>query len=124
MRVSQFLIVVPLLMQAVLSLMVVAIYWRRRLLGAPHERLAACYRSQFELPVLFYAGALSAFAMRIVDEWVLFFGMLFVLSEAVVIVAMLALESRKVQVSASLVAVTAAAMLWATIALQFIHSGF
>jgi hypothetical protein len=123
-RVSQFLIFVPVLMQVSVSLLVTARYWQHWLSGGFDEVIADCYRAQFEMPVLFYGAALSAFALRIVDERFLFFAALFAFAEGVGAVALLAFSNKSLRASSSLAAALAAAALWGIIALHFVFSGF
>ncbi len=124
MRVSQFLMIVPVLLQAVLTLAVSAFYWHRQMTGAVGDRLASTYRAQFDLPVLFYAGSLFAYAMRIVDVRILIFATLFALAQSIGVASGLRLDSGKGQAVANLASVLAVAGLWAMIALHFFHSGF
>ncbi|MBU2581907.1 MAG: hypothetical protein KJ622_09335 [Alphaproteobacteria bacterium] len=124
MRVSQFLVIVPVLAQALLGIAVAGLHFYREWRSAAGDRLSALYRAQFELPVLFYAGSLFAYAMRIVDERVLFFAMLFVLAQLAGCLAGLLFESDNAAAAASLLSVLAAAGLWAMIGLHFFNSGF
>lgn len=123
MRVSQFVMIVPMLLQAVLGLAVAASYFHREWSGGAGKRLAGAYRAQFELPVLFYAGSLVAYAMRIVDERIIFFAMLFALAQVAGTAASLSGRDTPTA-AASLVSVFSAAGLWTMIGLYFFKSGF
>ncbi|MBU1212885.1 MAG: hypothetical protein KJ587_16670 [Alphaproteobacteria bacterium] len=124
MRVSQFLIIVPVLVQVALALLVAGLCWWRSSRSSGSGRLDAAYRAQFELPVLFYAGSLFAFAMRIVDERILFFATLFALAQVTGAVFGLLLRNENGQAVAGLVSVFAAAALWVMIAAHVVNSGF
>ncbi|KUO58379.1 MAG: hypothetical protein APF80_05660 [Alphaproteobacteria bacterium BRH_c36] len=124
MRVSQFLIIVQVMVQVALGLVVAGLFWWRRSSASGDGRLDEAYRGQFELPVLFYAGSLFAFAMRIVDERILFFATLFALAQVTGAVFGLLLRNEKGQAVAGLVSVFAAAVLWVMIAAHFVNSGF
>lgn len=124
MRVSQFLIIVPALVQVLLTLVLFVPYWRERLSAKDGGRFADVYRAQFELPVLFYAAVLFAYAMRLVDAGILFLALLFVLSQIVEVVSVLAIENSSVRTAAAWVAALAVLGLWAKIAAHFAIAGF
>jgi MAPEG family protein len=128
MRVSQFLIVVPALVQVMLTLVLFVPSWRERLgrgpAGPSGGRYTDVYRAQFELPVLFYAAALFAYAMRLVDPWLLFLAVLFVLAQIVEAVSALAFGNRSARSVAVCVAALAALGMWVNIAAHFAVAGF
>lgn len=128
MRVSQFLIVVPVLVQVMLTMVLFVPHWRKRPgggLGASSGgRFTDLYRAQFELPVLFYAAALFAYAMRLVDQWTLFLAVLFMLAQIVDAVSALALGNRVARSVAVCVAALAALGMWIKIAAHFAVAGF
>lgn len=124
MRVSQLLIIVPVLAQVALSLAVCALYWWRQWSNSDSEPLRTAYRAQFELPVLFYAGSLFAYAVRIVDVGILFFAMLFALAQTASVITGLKWANPKVQFTADALSVLAVAALWFMIARYFFFSGF
>ena len=124
MRVSQCLIIVPVLVQVLLTLVLFAPNWRERLSGKGEGRFADVYRAQFELPVLFYAAALFAYAMRLVDAGILFLALLFVLSQIVEVVSALAIENSSARSAAAWVAALAVLGMWAKIAAHFAFAGF
>lgn len=83
MRVAQLLILVPVLVQVGLTFCLWALFWYREFVSRRSERVADCYRSMFELPVLFYAAALFGYTMRVVDERLLFAAVAFVVFQIV-----------------------------------------
>lgn len=124
MRVSQYLMIVPVLLQAALALAVAGLYWWRSWKASAGVELTESYRAQFELPVLFYAGGFFAYAMRIVDERVLFFATLFALAQVTGVVFGLFFRNENGQIATALVSVFAAAAMWVMIAAHFFNSGF
>ena len=124
MRVSQFLIILPVLAQVLLTLALFVSYWRERLSGVEGGRFAEVYRAQFELPVLFYAAVLFAYAMRLVDAGILFLAVLFVLSQIVEAVSALAIENSSLRSASAWVAALAVFGVWAKIAAHFAFAGF
>lgn len=124
MRVSQFLMIVPVLVQVMLTVALFVPLWRERLTGTQGGRFAAVYRAQFELPVLFYVASLFAYAMRLVDAGVLFLALLFVLSQIVEAVSALAIGKGSVCNGAAFVAALAVIGMWAKIAAHFAFAGF
>lgn len=103
MRVSQTLILIPVLMQVGLTLCLFPFLFLRRARSMkergqrPNDialandgdwsedarKLANNYKSQFELPVLFYVIALFAYALRLVDVWMLGLAVVFAVSRIV-----------------------------------------
>lgn len=124
MRVSQLLLIVPVLIQAVLSIAVCLLYWLEQWKRQPFDGLAGVYRAQFELPLLFYAASLFAYALRIVDVRLLFFATLFAVSQATATVVALRSQEAATSTAAQFASVLAVGGLWAMIGWQLFNSGF
>ena len=100
MRMAQNLILLPVLVQVALTFVILILLARARARSmrergqaiedmalasdadwsAAARRVAASFRNQFELPVLFYMACLFALAMRAVDVWLFALAWLFVAS--------------------------------------------
>jgi len=124
MRVSQFLIILPVALQVIVTFILFGFHWRTRLAGEGSNRFTEVYRAQFELPVLFYGAALFGYAMRIIDPWHLFFAVLFVLAQVTEAGGVLVLNSGGVRTAAVLVAAFAVLGMWLMIAAHFSVAGF
>lgn len=124
MRVSQYLIIIPVLAQVIVTLAVCAAHHVNSFQGRSNDHLKKTYSEQFELPVLFYAASAFAYAFRIIDEWQLAFALLFVVAHMVHTILGSAGMSTTTRHTASLLAVLAVASMWFKIAMHFAQSGF
>ena len=122
MRVSQLLIFVPVLALVVVSLTVLGADVLQR--KSEHSGLLLARRLQFELPVFFLSGCLFAYAVRRVDEWVLAAALAFVVAHFVQTFMAVASDNGKRSDVAELAAFVAVAMLWLTVAIGLLASGF
>lgn len=133
MRVSQFLIFLPLAIEAALAALVAVAVWLSALQGVDRSRsqdsLGRALSERFELPVLFYSGALTAYAMRLVDLEVMVFATLFVIADIVATVARTGPGVRqtwggRLLAIAQLVALAAVVGIWGRLAMHFVEAGF
>lgn len=124
MRVSQYLIVIPVLAQVAVTLTVWVTHWLAEAKGSNTPSLTAAKNQQFELPLLFYTACAFAYSFRLVDEWQLLLALGFVLALAL---GMLrgAYSAKPATLRASLaLAALAVTAMWLKIAAHFATAGF
>ena len=129
MRMAQNLILIPVLVQVLLTFAVLLVMGAARYRSAREARKSAqdyalatnadwsehaqqcanCFRNQFELPVLFYAVCLFALVTRNVDAWLLAGASLFALSR--IAHAVVHMSSNVVSIRASAYLIGAALLL-------------
>ncbi|MDX2288071.1 MAG: MAPEG family protein [Hyphomicrobiaceae bacterium] len=144
MRTSQLLILVPMLMQVALTLTVLVMLGIARdrdlkqrglrpddiALAAPEawgedaRKLAASYKNQFELPLLFFAACLFAHTARLVDFWLLLLAMIFAVSRMAHAAIHVGPNRVMPRFYAFLVGLVAVALMWALLAARVAGSGF
>ncbi len=124
MRVTQYLIVVPILAQVAVTLTVWCTHWLAEIRGLKTAALENANKKQFELPLLFYSAVAFAYSFRLVDEWQLLMALGFVLSFA--IATSLEVFSGNHAVAAVILAIAALAVtgMWIRIAAHFATAGF
>ncbi len=139
MRVSQFLIVIPVLAEILLILAVATAALIARAFAAPTTEVKAApghgsrdwdtaYRERLGLPLVFLATALLVYGLRLVDERVLFLASLFFVADlAAAGLRLFAFDARgadrRVAV-AQIVGLSAIAALAVIVGLHFVHAGF
>ncbi|MDX2258453.1 MAG: MAPEG family protein [Hyphomicrobiaceae bacterium] len=141
---SQLLIFLPLLAQVTLTLAILVALGFARVrdltarkvhpdkvaLAGPEawsegpQKLAACYRNQLELPVLFYVAGLFAFSARLVDAVLLGAAFVFVASRFVHAAIHIGPNRVRPRFYAFLVGVAALAVMWARLAMSVVSTGF
>lgn len=122
MRVVQALILVPVLVQVGTTILTLLALGRARASGQKTAIANAeeVYRSQFELPVLFYAAAALAYSARVVDTWFLIFAVLFALTRIAHVVLHIRAQDRPMSAAALRASVVALLALWALLALDML----
>lgn len=122
MRVSQFLIVVPVLAVVGIGFAVIAVDTWRRLRG--ESGLGRAYQAQFELPVLFYAGCLFAHGFRLVDEYVLGAAVMFVIAHFAQSLLQVHGSNAQGGLWARTAGLVSLGVVWSVVAAHFLVAGF
>jgi hypothetical protein len=143
-RVSQLLIFIPLFAQVTLTLAILVALGTARArdlterklhpdkiaLAGPEawsegpQKLAASYRNQFELPLLFYVACLFAFQARFIDMSFLVLASLFVVSRVVHAAIHIGPNRVRPRFYAFLAGLLMLAAMWGLLAYQIVTRGF